>query len=40
MAELGSADDGHGMRFAVPALGIAIAILIAAGLQSRIDEYR
>jgi hypothetical protein len=40
MAQLGSADDGYGMQFAVPAVGIVIAILIAAGLQSRIDEYR
>jgi hypothetical protein len=40
MAQLSSADDGYSMQFAIPALGIAIAVLIAAGFQSRIDEYR
>lgn len=35
-----AAGDGYGMPFVIPALVVAAAALVAAGLQSRIDEYR
>lgn len=40
MTQLGAADDGYGMQFAIPAAAIVAAGLMVAGLQSRIDEYR
>ena len=40
VTQLGAADDGYGMQFAIPAAAVAAAGLMMAGLQSRIDEYR
>jgi hypothetical protein len=39
-AQFNAAGDGYGMPFIIPALAVAAAALMAAGLQSRIDEYR